>query len=305
MSTNETLEDFYRTHPAALSLPKLPDLRNGDEGHFNVFSREFCSRYTSYNRRNYYKISLIIGKGKLFYGNEEIDINSHALAFFNPNVPYSWQAVTEEQSGFFCLFSEVFLLHGNPMKNMTAHPLLRKDAVPVYFIDSTQEANLMAIFLKMASELESGYIHKFALIRNYLDLIIHEAMKMEPHPATGPHMAGSSRLSALFLELLERQFPIDSPENKLQLKSAQDYASRLSVHANHLNRSLKEVTGKTTTEHITDKVLQHSKLLLLQSSWSINEIADCLGFEYAAYFNNIFKKQTGITPKSYREIHKI
>jgi len=51
--------------------------------------------------------------------------------------------------------------------------------------------------------------------------------------------------------------------------------------------------------------MQHSKLLLRQSNWSITEVAYCLGFEYAAYFNNIFKKQTGITPKSYRETHKM
>ena len=305
MGTNETLEDFYRTHPAAKSLPQLPDLNNREHGHFNVFSREFCNRYTSYSRRDFYKISLLLGKGKLSYGDQEIDVNRNALVFFNTNVPYSWEAVSEEQTGYFCLFTEEFIRNGSRFKNAIDYPVFRGDVIPVFFITDKQEKELFALFQKMSAELDSGYVHKYALIRSYLELIIHEAMKMETAHAHDAHMDGPARLTSQFLELLDRQFPIDSPEHKLQLKTASDYASRLSIHVNHLNRALKEVTGKTTTEHITDKVMQHSKLLLRQSNWSITEVAYCLGFEYAAYFNNIFKKQTGITPKSYRETHKM
>ncbi|MCE7039400.1 AraC family transcriptional regulator [Dyadobacter sp. CY312] len=305
MGTNETLEDFYRTHPAAKSLTQLPDLSNREHGHFNVFSREFCNRYTSYSRRDFYKISLLLGKGKLFYGDQEIDINQNALVFFNRNVPYSWQAISEEQTGYFCLFTEEFIRSGSLFKNATEYPVFRGDSITVLFVSDMQERELLTLFKKMSAELDSGYVHKYALIRSYLELVIHEAMKMEPGHANDVHMDGSARLTSLFLELLDRQFPIDSPEHKLRLKTAGDYAAKLSVHVNHLNRALKEVTGRTTTEHITEKVMQHSKVLLRQSNWSITEVAYCLGFEYAAYFNNIFKKQTGITPKSYRETYKI
>jgi len=305
MIGNETLEDFYRTHPAAKSLPQLPDFKNREHGHFNVFSRKYCTKYTSYNRRDFYKISLIIGQGKLFYGNQEIEINRNALIFFNRNVPYSWEAVSENQAGFFCLFTEDFINDGNRSKHATDNPLFRGDNIPVFFIDKDQENEIYDIFQKMSKELESGYIHKYDLMRSYLDLIVHEAMKMQSLVSSSAYMNGSTRITSLFLELLERQFPIDSPEHKLQLKTAKDYAEKLAIHVNHLNRALKEVTGKTTTEHIIERVVLHSKVMLRHSNWSITEVAYCLGFEYAAYFNNIFKKQTGITPKSYRETNKL
>ena len=305
MIGNETLEDFYRTHPAAKSLPQLPDFKNREHGHFNVFSRKYCTKYTSYNRRDFYKISLIIGQGKLFYGNQEIEINRNALIFFNRNVPYSWEAVSEKQGGFFCLFTEDFINDGNRSKHATDNPLFRGDNIPVFFIDKDQENEIYDIFQKMSKELESGYIHKYDLMRSYLDLIVHEAMKMQSLVSSSAYMNGSTRITSLFLELLERQFPIDSPEHKLQLKTAKDYAEKLAIHVNHLNRALKEVTGKTTTEHIIERVVLHSKVMLRHSNWSITEVAYCLGFEYAAYFNNIFKKQTGITPKSYRETNKL
>ncbi|SEI97165.1 AraC-type DNA-binding protein [Dyadobacter sp. SG02] len=299
MIPNETVAHFYQTHPAAKGL-KGPDKTTGDEGHFNVFSRVFCNKYTSYARRDFYKISLILGKGKITYGNQEIEINRNALVFFNRNVPYSWQAMSEEQSGYFCLFTDQFLSTINRSATVSNCPILRSDSIPVYFINEEQQEYLLSIFGKMQADIESSYVHKYDLMRNYVNVLAHEAMKMQPSELSDVHVNGSAKLSSQFQELLERQFPIESPEHKLKLKTAKDYAIRLNVHVNHLNRALKEITGKTTTEHIIDRVLAQSKVMLRHSNWSVAEIAFCLGFEYPAYFNNLFKKQIGITPKSYR-----
>jgi AraC family transcriptional regulator, transcriptional activator of pobA len=298
MIANETVEHFYQTHPAAKGL-KGPEAAS-DQGHFNVFSRVFCNKYTSYARRDFYKISLIIGKGKISYGKHEIEINRNALVFFNRNVPYSWQAESEEQSGYFCLFTDQFLSTMNRSTTVTDCPILRSDSIPVYFLDESQQAYLLEIFRKMQADIESSYVHKYDLMRNYVNVIAHEAMKMQPSELNDLHINGSARLSSQFHELLERQFPIESPEHKLKLKTAKDYASKLGVHVNHLNRALKENTGKTTTEHIINRILSQSKVMLRHSNWSIAEIAFCLGFEYPAYFNNLFKKQIGTTPKAYR-----
>lgn len=299
MIPNETVAHFYQTHPAAKGL-RGPDKATGDEGHFNVFSRVFCNKYTSYARRDFYKISLILGRGKITYGNQEIEINRNALVFFNRNVPYSWQALSEEQSGYFCLFTDQFLSTINHSATVSDCPILRSDSIPVYFISEEQQGYLLSIFGKMQADIESSYVHKYDLMRNYVNVLSHEAMKMQVSEIGDVHVNGSTKLSSQFHELLERQFPIESPEHKLKLKTAKDYAARLGVHVNHLNRALKEITGKTTTEHIIDRVLAQSKVMLRHSNWSVAEIAFCLGFEYPAYFNNLFKKQIGITPKSYR-----
>jgi AraC-like DNA-binding protein len=104
----------------------------------------------------------------------------------------------------------------------------------------------------------------------------------------------------LFIELLERQFPIESQNQKLALRTAKDYADRLSVHVNHLNKVLKENTGKTTTEIISSRITQEAKILLKQTDWNISEIAYCLGFEQLAHFSNFFRKQTSIAPNLFR-----
>ena len=84
------------------------------------------------------------------------------------------------------------------------------------------------------------------------------------------------------------------------LKTAQDYAVALHVHVNYLNRAVKEVTGKSTTTHITERIASEAKALLQHTNWNIADIAYALGFEYPTYFNNFFKRLTGTNPKSLR-----
>ncbi|WP_336734586.1 helix-turn-helix domain-containing protein, partial [Chryseobacterium sp. VD8] len=103
-----------------------------------------------------------------------------------------------------------------------------------------------------------------------------------------------------FVELLERQFPIESSDQRLQLKTAKDYADRLGVHVNYLNKKLKESTGKTTTEIIAERVIQEAKILLKQTKWNVSEISYALGFEEIAHFSNFFKKKTSLAPLEFR-----
>jgi len=100
--------------------------------------------------------------------------------------------------------------------------------------------------------------------------------------------------------LLERQFPIESPTQRFTLRSARDFAEQLSVHVNHLNRAIRLTTGKTTTDHIFDRLISEAKTLLKHTNWNISEIGYSLGFEEPAHFNHFFKKQTSMTPSSFR-----
>ncbi|MEX8548366.1 MAG: helix-turn-helix transcriptional regulator [Mucilaginibacter sp.] len=87
---------------------------------------------------------------------------------------------------------------------------------------------------------------------------------------------------------------------RLNLRTPKDYADRLAVHVNHLNKVLKETTGSTTTETISKRLIQEAKILLKQTHWSVAEIAYTLGFDDLAHFSNYFKKQTTLAPLAFR-----
>src|SRR5258707_6666316 len=176
MTQSETLQEFYTRVPQA--NPWGLSMNNAGPGHFNIFSRDSCFPKSSYIRRDFYKISLIIGTGKLVYANKWIVIDKPALLFSNPLIPYSWEAISDIQTGWFCLFTEDFILPSERREGLQDSPLFRIGGSPVFFIDQQQLEDLSVLFRKMLAEMESAYTHKYDLLRNYLHIIIHEAMKL-------------------------------------------------------------------------------------------------------------------------------
>ena len=172
--------------------------------------------------------------------------------------------------------------------------------LPFYQLDKKQDKHVAAIFKKMKEELESSYKFKFDLIRNYIMELVHYALKMRPAENVYEHTDANARITAVFTELLERQFPIESPAQQYNLRSAKDFAKQLNIHVNHLNRAIRTTTGKTTTAHISERLASEAKALLKHTDWNISEISYSLGFEEPAHFNHFFKKLTSTTPSAFR-----
>ena len=298
MQSIETLEEFYQRHP--VDNQKVFAENNTGQGHFNVFMRKPCVLRTPFSRRDFYKIALVIGNGKLIYSDKQVVIERPALVFSSPSVPSSWETGSGPQSGWFCLFTHAFIESYEHKSALQDFPLFKVGGSHIIFPDEAQLAFLTGTLGRMMEEMDSDYAGKYDLLRNYLRIIMHEALKITPVNTVETNTSAAARITAQFLELLERQFPIDSPEQFLKLKTANEFAQSLAIHTNHLNRSVKEVTGKTTTQHVSDRVLKEAHALLKHTDWSIAQVANGLGFEEPAYFTNFFKKYIGSSPAMYR-----
>jgi len=222
------------------------------------------------------------------------------LFFGNPHVPYSWQTISSSYVGYTCLFSESFLQCNSASQSLQQSPLFKIGGTPVLQITASQRAFLNSLFDKMIEEQKTGYAYKDDLMRNYINLIMHEAMKLQPLENYEPAKNALSRIASVFLELLERQFPIESIDKPLTLRSARDFAASLGVHVNYLNRAVKQITGKPTTEHISHRIASEATALLQHTNWNVADIAYALGFEYPSYFNNFFSRIKGLTPTNVR-----
>ncbi|WP_261387820.1 helix-turn-helix domain-containing protein [Chitinophaga pinensis] len=92
---------------------------------------------------------------------------------------------------------------------------------------------------------------------------------------------------------------------RIHFRYPAEFATQLSVHVNSLNRALKEITGKTTSQLIAERITQEARGLLKHTDWNISEISWCLGFEEPPHFINFFKKNEHLTPKSFRRTKDI
>ncbi|AII50692.1 helix-turn-helix domain-containing protein [Hymenobacter sp. APR13] len=260
-----------------------------------------CTTPPYFTRRDYYKVMLLTTRARLHYGHQHWDLDGTYLLFFNPHIPYSLEMRGDLRHGFISLFTEEFITSLDRSESLPQSPLFKIGSPPLYPLGETQIPFMTSIFQKMLTAQEGDYPFKAELIRTYLQLAIHEALHRQPaHTLVQAHTA-ASRLAARFLDVLEQQFPVETPEQTLELKTAQEFADRLAVHVNHLNKAVKEVTGKPTSAHITARLTDEAKALLQHTTWSVAEISTCLGFAYPTYFNNFFKKQTSTTPLAYRK----
>lgn len=268
---------------------------------FNVFQIESDGAATRiYSRKDFYKICLTTGKSIIHYADRSFEEDGTVLFFGNPHIPYSWETLSTTYVGYTVLFSEEFFKSSDRSESLQQSPLFKIGGTPILKISDEQRQFLNTIFQRMIEEQKTDYAYKGDMMRNYINLIIHEALKLQPSDHYDQHKNAASRLTSVFLELLERQFPIESTESPLQLKTAQEYAAHLNVHVNYLNRAVKETTGKSTTTHITERIVAEAKALLQHTGWNISDIAYALGFEYPTYFNNFFKRLTGTNPKMLR-----
>ena len=269
---------------------------------FRVYEIDSKASGHNYSRKDFYKISLNTGKYIFHYADRSFETDETILFFGNPRIPYSCEVISQT-NGYACLFTEDFLKLSERSESLLQSPLFKIDGTPILTLNKEQKDSIAAIFQKMIAEQDNDYAYKDELIRNYINLIIHEALKMQPAENCPKNKNAAARITSVFLELLERQFPIESIERPLELKTAQDFAKHLFVHVNYLNSSVKEVTGKPTTTHIAERIISEAKALLQHTDWNIADIAYALGFEYPTYFNNFFKKKTGHIPKSIRAAH--
>lgn len=298
MPATQSLEDFY-----AHKFDKTPSLPPNGAGDFNVFrltdSRNGGDMVAPYARHDFYKIMLIRGKHRCHYADKSIEVDGSTLIFFNPAVPYRFERLDVQSTGFFCIFKEPFYT-GSLRKGIRDLPMFTLGGRPAYHLNEQQEQEVVALFGKMQNEINSDYRFKYDLIRNHVTELIHFAMKMEPNEQLYHHPDTNARITSIFTDLLERQFPIESPEQSIKMRQASDFAEKLALHVNHLNRAVRLTTGKTTTAHIAERVAAEATALLKHTNWNVSEISYSLGFAQPSHFSYFFKKQTKVTPTSVR-----
>ena len=296
METLRTIQQFK-----ASAFNSLGNDFKMQEGNFNLYRRKEYDGPTelAYGRSDYYSISLVDGPIRIDYADQSLQVNGNVLMITNPRVPFGWRLLGDLHDGFACVFSEIFLERCAYVRD---YLLFQPGSLPVFSLTDRQMIEMHWLFDKMANELQGDFVYKYDAIRNTVQEIFLQALKLSPVTDKQPvYMARASQVVSSFTSLLNGQFIGRSNSREALIRNPAAFAERLAISVNYLNRNLKEATGKTTSQLIADRFISEAKSLLKHSNHSIKEIASLLDFDEVAHFINFFKKMEDSTPKAYRK----
>jgi AraC-like DNA-binding protein len=100
--------------------------------------------------------------------------------------------------------------------------------------------------------------------------------------------------------IIWQSFQVSLKANFKTTKSPAAYAAKLSITTSHLNDTIKDITGKSVSEHIQEQIIYEAKRLLYFTDKEVREIAFDLGYPDSAHFGKLFRKATGLTPLHFR-----
>ncbi len=297
----ETIVHYYRSTGRAVPDDLIKS--GGKSQHINVLKRQNSLRSLPFHRRDYYKICLSTG-GAVFRTCEgEITIDQPVICFTDPDIKMGFDTYREAQGGYLSVFNELYLTPDLKREFKKVQTVLGDRLFPFLLLSGDEYNTLYSYFQLMEKEYCSTLPYKKELMLSFLRLIMNTAIRYrKARDMSDEKSERPDRLVSGFLQLLNGQFPVDAPDTVIRLRNPGDFAALLHVHVNHLNHTVRKLTGKSTSHIIRERILEEAMDLLKNSDWNISEIGNSLGFEYVQHFSQFFRKHTGDSPGHYRKL---
>jgi AraC-like DNA-binding protein len=248
------------------------------------------------HRHDYYTIIFFEkGDGTHFVDFTEYQIEDRTVYFIQPGQMHQIILVSEPV-GWVVTFTEEFLIANSIPEKMINDIYLFNDygqspPLPINERDFPVYKSIIEQMAHFATALETytleavGSLVKLFLIQSNN----HCTLRKSNNPQL---IETSNHILRTFKQSLNKKFA--------EAHMVSDYANELAVTADYLNKTVKNLTGKSAKDHIQSKLITEAKRSLLFSNISNKELAYELGFEESAHFNNFFKKITGQTPSEFR-----
>lgn len=247
------------------------------------------------HRHAFYQIVLFAeGEGTHSIDFQQFQVKPHQMYAMGPGQIHTWDFGPGTE-GYIVNFNESFFtaICHNP-NFVQEFPLFNSvSSSPAVLLESECCGEVHALMEKMLLEFQEDRTFKQDILRGMLMqllVLLSRQLRLETVP-------GITRHQRVVLRNFERLIEEHYREKRLP----RDYAEMLYITPNHLNALVNSVIGKPAGELIRDRVVLEAKRLLVNSDYTISQIADILNFEDNAYFTRFFKKYTGLAPEVFRQ----
>ena len=272
-------------------------------GHFHLLSfeegqNERINRFVPHCHDFFEMIWLPSGRGQLQSDLHCHPVEPRTLFFASPGQVHSWQ-FTEPPEGEIVSFTHDFFLVNPENPGFFGRlPFLHGNEIePVLHFTEAEGGQMDSLFRQLRAAAADPAHGRDDMVRAFLTIILTLTRRVWLRYHADDAEAGwreGDLLACRFRLSLEENFPL--------MLTVQEYADLLHVSRSHLNEELRRQSGRSASEIIHERILLEAKRLLVHSSLTVSEIAYRLRFQDPSYFGRFFRKSTGQTPGSFREI---
>jgi AraC-like DNA-binding protein len=277
--------------------------------------RLFAGKNSTYITKNYRQVSFTSPRhyhnefeiayienscGKLFVGNTIVNFKSGDLFLFSPRLVHAFKnSVTgnkKEKSAkaSIILFRTDFF--GNDFLNRDEakelKDLLIRAEEGIQFMCSDQR--VISGILKLSEKSGLDGIIDFISILNHLASDKNYKLLSLKFYKKYYYTLKEERLYKI-LEYIEKNYSNESVfQNAIQMTNMCESV---------FSRYFKQKTEMTFTKYVNDIRIMNAQKFLIETNHKILDICYQCGFKNLTYFNRLFKKMNGITPKQFRELY--
>ena len=233
-------------------------------------------------------------------GIHEIDFDRYSikpgsLFFLKPGQTHYWN-FDKKPKGYIFFHSQEFYDLTFSMSRLDQFPFYYSYKNPPYMELSHTDIDIIKpLFRSINREYQLSLPLKNQKLASLLNLTYIELTRLYSVYNSDKNIESRTYLNTLhILEItIEKYYKTE--------KSATFYANKLNISSKHLNRIVKTILDRTTTELITERVLLESKRLIIHSNNNLTQISQMVGYEDYAYFSKVFKSKTKMTPLEFKK----
>ncbi|HEX5555494.1 MAG TPA: helix-turn-helix domain-containing protein [Chitinophagaceae bacterium] len=251
---------------------------------------------------DFYSVAIKRGVGKLFYGHQQYDFDEGVMYFLAPNQVLRSNpgaSASSDRSGWILYFHPDFLWNTNLAKIIRQYDFFDYSVHEALFLSQKEEDVINGIVQNIKQEYHSN-IDKFSqtIIISQIETLLNYSKRFYERQFITRKVINHQILDRLE-NLLDDYFGKGNAGLR-GLPGVQFIADTLNVSPGYLSGLLKNLTGKSTQEHIHEKLIEKAKEKLSTTDLSVSEIAYELGFEHAQSFHKLFKSKTHQSPQEFR-----
>ncbi|MBD2769791.1 helix-turn-helix transcriptional regulator [Hymenobacter sp. BT664] len=206
------------------------------------------------------------------------------------------ESASVEVQGYYCLFDAEYFL--DPFSNkalLDELPVFQSEFSPVLQPEGASADHLFYLLGCLEAEADHPHPDQATSMATLLYTFFLAAKKHSRSLNTWLYHKQASAA-----ETLMHKFKRLLQQHVLRKKAVAEYADLLAVTPNHLNRCVKQISGRTAKDMILDMLLLEACVLLKQTEATVSEIAYQLGFATPSHFVKLFRIRQGFTPLEYR-----